>query len=232
MTEERAALSVTELNADFSKTALMRTSAMQWQASPAPGVWRKRLELRGAAESGRVSSIVRYDPGSRFPAHEHPQGEEILVLEGCFGDEHGSYPAGSYILNPEGFRHAPRSDEGCVLLVKLRQYSGKNREHRVVDSASAAWLPSEIPGREVLPLYESAEHGECMRLVRLAAGTRVAAHSHPGGEEVYVMAGSLADADGTYEQGTWLRFPDGSRHQPYSNEGCTLYVKIGHLRDS
>lgn len=223
---------MSDLNADFSKTVVIDTSAMPWQPSPVAGVWRKRLELRGASESGRVTSIVRYDPGSRFPLHEHPDGEEILVLEGTFADEHGHYRAGTYLLNPHGSRHAPRSDDGCELLVKLRQYPGRDRDHRVVDSATAAWQQSDTPGREVLPLYDDPAHPENMRLVRLAPGTRIDEHDHPGGEEVYVMAGSLADGQGTYAQGSWLRFPDGSRHRPFSDEGCLLYVKTGHLRDS
>ena len=217
-----------DLNADFSSPVMVRTAAMEWQPSPGAGVWRKRLELLGANESGRVTSIVRYDPGSRFPPHEHPDGEEILVLEGTFADEHGSYPAGTYLLNPDGSRHAPRSDEGCVLLVKLHQYPGSDRVRRVVHSDGADWQQSG-PGREVLTLYEQPGYPECMRLVRLAPGTRVPEHSHPGGEEVYVIAGSLADDEGTYVQGSWLRFPDGSHHQPFSDEGCTLYVKTGHL---
>lgn len=217
------------LNADFSMPVMVDTAAMAWQPSPGAGVWRKRLELRGRAESGRVSSIVRYDAGSRFPPHEHPDGEEILVLEGTFADEHGSYPAGTYLLNPDGFRHAPRSDGGCVLLVKLRQFPGASRGRRVVESAPGAWQQSDIPGREVLPLYEEPGYPECMRLVRLAPGTRVPEHDHPGGEEIYVIAGRLADEAGSYAQGTWLRFPDGSRHRPFSEEGCTLYVKTGHL---
>ncbi len=222
---------MTELHTDFSRPVAVHTAAMDWQPSPGAGVWRKRLELRGAPESGRVTSLVRYDPGSHFPPHEHPDGEEILVLEGIFADEHGSYPAGTYLLNPQGFRHAPRSEQGCVLLVKLRQYPGGDRSHRVVDSNTAAWGQSEPPGREVLPLYDEPGHPESVRLVRLAAGTQVAEHGHPGGEEVYVIAGTLTDAQGTYEQGSWLRFPDGSRHQPSSDEGCTLYVKTRHLRD-
>ena len=221
-----------ELNSDFSLPAVVRTASMDWQPSPGTGVWRKRLELCGGVESGRVTSIVRYDAGSRFPPHEHPDGEEILVLEGTFADEHGSYPAGTFLLNPDGFRHAPRSDDGCVLLVKLRQYPGSDRGHRVVDSSTAAWQQSDTPGREVLPLYDDPGFPECMRLVRLAPGTRVPEHEHPGGEEVYVMSGSIADEQGFYEQGTWLRFPHGSRHQPFSNEGCTLYVKTGHLSDA
>ena len=71
-----------QLNADFSKGAFADTAAMDWQASPAPGVWRKRLELDGGAEGGRVTSVVRYDAGSVFAEHGHPGGEELFVLDG------------------------------------------------------------------------------------------------------------------------------------------------------
>ena len=61
------------LNADFSKRAFMETGAMEWKASPSPTVWRKRLDLVGG-EYSRVTSVVRYDRESSFPAHDHPQG--------------------------------------------------------------------------------------------------------------------------------------------------------------
>ena len=105
---------MSELNADFSKRVVMRTAQMDWQASPSAGVWRKRLELAGDVEKGRVTSVVRYDAGSAFAPHDHPEGEEFLVLDGVFSDEHGDYPAGSYLLNPRGFRHAPRSAPGAA----------------------------------------------------------------------------------------------------------------------
>src|SRR5690606_22216478 len=97
---------------------------LDWQPSPSPLVWRKRLFHAGAAEAGVVTSIVRYDAGAGLHAHGHAEGEEILVLSGTFSDERGDFGAGSYMLNPEGFRHAPSSREGCVLFVKLRQYAG------------------------------------------------------------------------------------------------------------
>ena len=50
-----------------------------------------------------------------FSTHPHPHGEEILVLEGVFSDEHGDYPAGTYLRNPPGSQHAPYSKEGCVI---------------------------------------------------------------------------------------------------------------------
>lgn len=219
----------TGLNADYSRRVVKRTAAMEWQRSPSAGVWRKRLDLVGPAEQGRVTSVVRYDPGSAFPAHDHPDGEEILVLEGTFCDEHGTYPQGTYLLNPEGFRHAPFSDEGCVLFVKLRQYAGRERAHVAIDTGRAKWRPGAVPGSEILVLYDEPRYPDAMYLVRLAPGTRGPVHDHPGGEEILVLEGGLEDEHGCYETGDWVRDPDGSRHQPISRQGCLLYVKRGHL---
>jgi anti-sigma factor ChrR (cupin superfamily) len=76
--------------------------------------------IRGLQKRGVMTSIVRYDPGSGFISHEHPGGEEIFVIDGVFSDEAGDYPAGSFILNPEGFSHTPSSTSGCTLFMKLR----------------------------------------------------------------------------------------------------------------
>lgn len=108
------------LNGDLRLRADADTAAMGWSSSPSGSVWRKRVHLVGPPESGQVTSVVRYEPDSSFPAHDHPEGEEILVLDSVFSDEHGDWPAGSFLLNPEGFRHAPFSRPGCVLFVKLR----------------------------------------------------------------------------------------------------------------
>jgi hypothetical protein len=51
-------------------------------------------------EVARATSIVRDAPASHFSAHTHGGGEEFLMLDGVFQDEHGDYPAGSYIRNP------------------------------------------------------------------------------------------------------------------------------------
>ncbi len=217
-----------ELNADLSQRVVVSTATMDWQESPSPNVLRKRLDLIGPPEAGRVTSVVQYRPDSRFPSHPHPDGEEILVLEGVFCDEHGRYPAGTYLLNPEGFSHAPFSDEGCVLFVKLRQYPGTERRQVTIDTNSAEWQIGG-PGREVLPLYGEDGYPEGIRLVRLAPGTEVPEHDHPGGEEVFVLEGGIEDEDGTYGKGDWLRSPPGSRHSVRSEQGCLMYVKVGHL---
>jgi anti-sigma factor ChrR (cupin superfamily) len=110
------------LNADFTEPARMDTAAMDWQASPSPTVWRKRLDLVDG-EFSRVTSVVRYDADSAFHEHGHPQGEEILVLDGVFEDEHGRYPAGSWLRSPHRSHHHPFSRAGCTLWVKVGHLS-------------------------------------------------------------------------------------------------------------
>ena len=136
------------LHGDLSRPVVVRTADQSWQPSPSGTVLRKRLHRVGPAESGQVTSIVRYQPDSSFPAHDHPEGEEILVLEGVFSDEHGDWPAGTYLLNPEGFRHAPFSKPGCLLFVKLRQYAGAGRQHVALQTGDVPWQEGAQAGIE------------------------------------------------------------------------------------
>ena len=228
--ERRDAIMTNQINADFSQSIVVQTNDMEWQKSPAPGIWRKRLELVGETEAGRVTSLVRFDPGAKFPDHFHPDGEEILVLDGVFSDESGDYPAGSYLLNPEGTNHAPWSERGCTLFVKLQQYPGTNRPQVVIDTTSVQWRPGRVDGMEFLPLYNDPEPGKGFtRLTRIPPGCELGRDPHPGGEEVFVVDGCVEDEYGRHEAGTWFRHPAGSVHHPHSPEGCLLYVKREHL---
>jgi anti-sigma factor ChrR (cupin superfamily) len=67
---------------------------------------------------GEHSALVRWAPGTIFNRHRHWGGEEILVLEGVFQDEHGTYPAGTWLRSPHLSEHKPFSTEGCVIYVK------------------------------------------------------------------------------------------------------------------
>ena len=221
------------LNADFSHAAVMDSAAMDWQASPSPTVWRKRLDLVGG-EFSRVTSVVRYDPKSAFHEHGHPQGEEILVLAGVFSDEHRDYPAGTFLLNPSGFRHAPFSEEGCILFVKLCQFPGEGRDHVVVDTTTAEWR-AVAPGIEVLPLYSDPGWPEDIALYRLAAGTAlpadaIGARAAPDGLDIFVISGALDDAGRPLGSGAWLREPRGIDRALIATADTTLYLKRNHLK--
>lgn len=216
----------TLLRADFSRAEVVDTTALPWVDSPAVGVQRKLIE-RDGGEAARATSLVRYAPGARFAAHLHPLGEEILVLQGTFADEHGVYPAGTYLKNPPGSRHAPFTEQGCTLLVKLRHMQPDDGERVVIDTHQAPWLPGLVQGLSVKPLSDFA--GEHAALVQWAPGTVFAPHRHWGGEEIYVIEGVFEDEHGQYPAGTWMRSPHLSQHAPFSWSGCTIFVKVGHL---
>ena len=213
-----------QINADLDKRVVIDTGAHDWQSSPSTSVWRKRLYLDGPAEAGVVTSIVRYDADSAFPVHDHPDGEEIYVLDGTFSDEHGDYPAGGYLLNPEGFRHAPFSQDGCVIFVKLRQYAGRDRRHITLDTNTLPWQPGWANGVTVKSLYAQHGYSEQIRLLRFEAGAGPFPHDHADGEEVFVIDGAFENEHGAYPAGTWIRNPAGSRHAPLSRDGAVVLV--------
>lgn len=217
------------INGNLAARAVADTTRMDWTPSPSGSVWRKRVHLVGPPESGQVTSIVRYEPDSSFPAHDHPDGEEILVLEGVFSDEHGDWPAGTFLLNPEGFRHTPFSKPGCVLFVKLRQFPGKERRHVVVDTRKLDWQPGLNPAVSYKPLYQQDGFSDVIRLERWAPQADLGTLTYKQGAELFVLEGELSDKAGTYAKGCWLRFPVGSAHHPRSEYGCTLYVKRSGL---
>lgn len=214
------------IRADISRREVVRPGEETWFSSPLPGVKRLMFD-RDGGEVARATSLVRYAVGARFGAHVHDGGEEFLVLDGTFADEHGRYPAGTYVRNPPGSSHAPHSRTGCSLFVKLRQFDPEDRERVVIDTRQAAWYPGAAAGSSVMPLHHFRT--ERVALVRWAAGSRLEPNSHVGGEEILVLSGALEDEDGAYPAGTWLRNPPMSRHMPFSTQGCTILMKTGHL---
>ena len=213
------------LNLDLSKKVVIDTNQAEWIASPASGVARKPLE-REEAESGRTTSIVRFAPGSRFTPHTHPLGEEILVLSGVFSDQDGDYGEGAYLRNPPGTSHAPFSEEGCVLFVKLDQFEAGDDRQFHIDTHSTPWLPG-IGGLSVMPLHEYKN--EHVALVKWPAGEQFQPHRHFGGEEIFVLSGKFQDEHGEYPKHTWIRSPHMSQHFPFVEEDTIIWVKTGHL---
>jgi len=214
------------INADLSMRAQLFVPDLPWRDSPLPGVTRRMLE-RDGEETARATTVVRYAPQSRFDSHSHDLGEEILVLDGTFSDQSGDFPAGMYLRNPPGSSHQPHSEDGCTILVKLRQFDPADDQYLRINCHDSPWQATDQPGLELLPLF--ARNSEQVALQRWAAGTRLDLHSHPGGEEIYVLEGEIEDEHGCYPSGTWLRQPAGSTHAPHSESGCTVYIKTGHL---
>ena len=220
------------LNADFDQRVVIKPADYQWVPSPVAGVTRMMFDRIGD-EIARATSLVRYDPNSEFPEHQHGGGEEVLVVEGEFADEHGSYPAGTYIRNPIGTRHSPRvGPGGAVIFGKLHQFDQGDTEQKAINTRRGEWLPGLVDGLQVLPLHEfaSPRGAEHVALVQWAPNSRFNEHGHFGGEEIFVLEGRLHDEHGAYPAGSWIRSPHQSRHQPYTREqGALIYVKTGHI---
>ncbi len=212
------------INADLDEAVAVDTSTLEWQPSPSGTVWRKRLYLDGLAETGRVTSVVRYEPGASFHAHDHPQGEEILVLDGVFSDEHGDWPAGAYLLNPEGFRHSPFSREGCLIFVRLRQHPGRNRQHVSLNTRVMEWKASNTPGIEFKQLWSQQGYRDCSYLERWAPGAS-RQQRFANGAEIFVLEGAINYGRQSYPKHTWLRFPAGTSPTLTTADNCELYIR-------
>ena len=218
-----------KINADFSRRAVMRAAESDWVPSPMPGVERKMLDRIGD-EVARATTIVRYAPGSAFSAHTHDGGEEFLVLEGVFSDEHGDFPAGSYIRNPPTSSHTPGSKPGCVILVKLHQFDPKDRTHvRLAANKMRGVAPAGRPGVTVTPLYADAR--EEVRIEDWSPNAEIRFDAADGAE-VFVIQGGLSERGEALREWDWLRLPPGSTlNARAGSQGARVWIKTGHLAE-
>ena len=217
-----------ELNADFTKRAVVHGAAMPWQASPIPGVERKMLDRIGD-EVARATTIVRYAPHSQFSPHTHGGGEEFLVLAGVFQDEHGDYPVGTYVRNPPTSRHTPGSASGCTILVKLWQFDPDDRTQVTLNTTNQPYIAAVTrPGVSILPLF--ADERETVQLERWAANVSIDVFA-PEGLEIFVIQGSFRESGEVFQPYSWLRLPPSSQLLAQAGSaGCQIWLK--QLRSS
>jgi len=205
-----------QLNHDQTRRTLVHGASLPWTSSPAYGVQRRMLYREGE-EKARATSIVRYEPGSAFAPHEHPEGEEFLVLEGTFQDERGDYSAGTYVRNPPGSSHTPASAQGCVIFVRLQQFDKDDRQQCVVrlekDSAPAA----------TQTLFSN--HSEKVTLHRCPAGAALRL-ANGFGLELLVLSGTVEESGDLLQTSAWLRLPPGAPLQAnVGNDGARIWIK-------
>ncbi|WP_299667852.1 cupin domain-containing protein [uncultured Ruegeria sp.] len=213
-----------ELNADFNTRVVVHSEQLEWNASPMPGVDRRMLDRIGG-EVARATTIVRYAPGSKFSEHTHTGGEEFIVLDGVFQDEHGDFPEGTYVRNPPTTAHTPGSELGCTIFVKLWQFDMADRNQFCKTMAEELTYP--VDGVATAELHRDAR--ETVTYSHLDAGATLE-NTDVGGIEMLVIAGSVTEGSDTLEKGAWLRLPEGARLSATAGpEGAKLWIKTGHL---
>lgn len=217
-----------ELNADFTQRVVVHSDALEWLASPIAGVDRRMLDRIGD-EVARATTIVRYAPGSQFSPHVHGGGEEFIVLEGVFSDEHGDFPAGSYIRNPPTSRHTPGSALGCVIFVKLWQFDPEDRTPVMIDmNKMGSVLDATRPGVSIMPLFQ--DERETVQLEQWPAHAQIELPLADGGEFL-VLGGGFEESGDQLRERSWLRLPRGGHlHAKAGPQGARVWVKTRHLR--
>lgn len=179
-------------------------------------------------EVARATSFVRYAAGSRFSPHTHGGGEEFLVLDGVFQDEHGDYPTGSYVRNPPTSRHTPGAASGCMPFVKLWQFDPADRKEVRLETAGLIYeAAASLPGVERLALFRDRD--EDVRLERWNPNAAITLNV-PGGAELLALDGAFDEGGERFEPLSWLRLPTGSVLQAIAGpQGCRIWIKTGHL---
>ncbi|MGR0280408.1 cupin domain-containing protein [Marinomonas dokdonensis] len=216
-------LGMAMINMDFSKFVLIHTSQQDWQLSPMAGVSRKPL-ARAEAERGHATSLVQYEAGSLFRPHPHPLGEEILVLDGIFSDENGDYPAGSYFRNPPGSSHAPYSEEGCLLFVKLHQFQETDL-NSCLNPPVHFWHGEDVAsallyrfGQESVWLARMSPEVNLLLSLDLSANI-----------EVFVISGEAVYGNFELQAGSWMREPNFHSDEWQVKSSTLLWIKSGHF---
>ncbi|MES0825050.1 cupin domain-containing protein [Ruegeria sp. SCP11] len=213
-----------ELNSDFSSRVVVHSDQLKWQPSPMKGVDRRMLDRIGG-EVARATTIVRYAPGSHFSAHSHTGGEEFIVLDGVFQDEHGDYPAGTYVRNPPTTSHTPGSEPGCTIFVKLWQFDMEDRNQFRKNMADE--LPAPVNGLAIVTLHSDAR--EVVTYSHLDPGVSLESDAS-GGIELLVIDGTITNGEDVLHKNGWLRLPEGEKLSATAGaEGAKIWMKSGHL---
>ncbi|WP_109353984.1 cupin domain-containing protein [Sphingorhabdus sp. EL138] len=217
-----------ELNADFTARARVFNRSNAWQSSPSAGVDRKMLDRIGD-EVARATTIVRYAPNSHFPRHTHTGGEEFIVLDGVFQDEHGDFPAGSYIRNPPTSSHRPGSKPGCTIFVKLWQFDMEDRNSVKLHMDDIVSIDDVSRNGVSSGMLHKDDRETVVR--EIWQPDIEAMVDTNGGAEILILSGSVTENEEKFGVHDWLRLPDGYEGKLTAGlSGATLWVKYGNLR--
>jgi quercetin dioxygenase-like cupin family protein len=92
---------------------------MPWSELPMPNkqsLYRKTLLANG--ETGTGVDLLRYPAGVITPAHTHPHGHGMYVLQGSLVTNHGTFGPGMFVWFPDGERiyHGATKEADTVVL--------------------------------------------------------------------------------------------------------------------
>lgn len=157
---------------------------------------------------------------------EVPTGarHDFYVLHGGVRERGQARSTGTFFSRNQALTLTAEADG--ALLLWYRDTVARSTGHETWAHDELEWWAGSVPGMQVAPLSKLHHR---VSLVRWQPGTRAALHTHPYGEEIFVLYGELRDERGAYPAGTWMRFHPGSGHAPYAEQETLILLRNGHL---
>lgn len=90
------------------------------------------------------------------------------------------------------------------------------------------WLPTETEGLDYA-LLRAHESGGATIFLRFAKGAHGAAHTHPGGEELFVVSGDISIGGKRVTAGDYLYTPPDAVHDALAHEATVLMLNLPKL---
>jgi hypothetical protein len=150
--------------------------------------------------------------------------QDIFLIKGELLERGRSHLAGSFISRP-GALGLVAGAAGAMFFMYRDELLRNSRPVTIADR-ERAWIDGGAHGMSVAPLTTTPHR---LALVSWQPGTRARFHTHPLGEEIFVLRGELRDERGAYPTGSWLRFHPGSGHAPYVEQDSLILLRNGHL---
>jgi quercetin dioxygenase-like cupin family protein len=99
---------------------IVRSNQKDWQPLIEKGINYEGISvisLHYDEEKERSTTILlKFEPGAKYPYHNHPAGEEIYVISGDAILENVTLSQGDYLYTPPNFKHSVTTTNGCTML--------------------------------------------------------------------------------------------------------------------
>ena len=150
---------------------------------------------------------------------------DLYIVKGSLVESDKELPSGTFLTRST--ESSLNAGSGGATVFMYRDSIAINSRDETVVPSELQWYQGGAEGMEVAPLF-GAHHR--LSLVSWKPGTQIGVHSHPFGEEIFVLAGELHDQHGRYPAGTWQRLHPETSHSPFAEIDTLILLRNGHLR--
>nr|WP_295776444.1 cupin domain-containing protein [Rhodoferax sp.] len=167
-----------------------------------------------------IQTLAPFDTLDLQPHARH----DLYVLQGSVLERGKQHARGTFFSRNQPLALTAAADGSVVFW--YRDTVARSSGNETWASDEWDWWDGSVPGMRVAPLSKLHHR---VSLVQWRPGTRADMHTHPHGEEIFVLSGELRDERGAYPAGSWIRFHPGSGHAPYAERDTMILLRNGHL---